>query len=139
MKREIRYIVIHTTATPQSTTVASIQRHWKDTLKWTSPGYHRLIEPNGTVHKLENYDNPTNGVKGHNRNSIHISYIGGVDTSNRPIDNRTPQQKEAIIDCIVEALGYAQKKVFIQGHRDFEGVAKACPCFDAIAEYRFLQ
>jgi len=138
-KRDIKYIVIHTTATPQTTTVESIKRYWKDSLKWTSVGYHKLIEPNGTVHSLENFDHPTNGVRGHNKHSIHISYIGGVDKYNKPIDNRTAAQKESILECIDEALKYAGKKVFIQGHRDFEGVAKACPCFDALAEYRHIQ
>jgi N-acetylmuramoyl-L-alanine amidase len=138
MKREIRYIVIHTTATPQTATVANIQRYWRETLGWKSPGYHRIIESNGTIHKLESFDNPTNGVKGHNRHSIHISYIGGVDAKGKSIDNRTPQQKAAIIDCIYEAIGYIGRKPFIQGHRDFEGVKKDCPCFDAISEYKNL-
>ncbi|HEY4756052.1 MAG TPA: N-acetylmuramoyl-L-alanine amidase [Ignavibacteriaceae bacterium] len=135
MKREIKYIVIHTTATHQTATVENIQRYWKEKLGWNSPGYHRIIEPDGTINKLESFDKPTNGVKGHNRNSIHISYIGGIDKEGKSIDNRTPQQKAAIIDCICEAIGYAGRRPFIQGHRDFEGVKKDCPCFDALEEY----
>src|SRR3990170_2200908 len=32
MKREIKYIVIHTTATHQTATVENIQRYWKESL-----------------------------------------------------------------------------------------------------------
>lgn len=138
MKREIRHIVIHCTATPQTATVENIQRYWKETLGWRSPGYHRIIDSDGTIHKLEVFDNPTNGVKDHNRHSIHISYIGGIDAKGKSVDNRTPQQKAAIIDCIYEGIGYAGRKPFILGHRDFDGVKKDCPCFDSIPEYQNL-
>lgn len=136
--REIKYIAIHCTATPQTTTVESIQRHWKETLKWKSPGYHRLIDKDGKVHKLSHFDSPTNGVKGFNSNSIHISYIGGVDAKNKPLDNRTEFQKASILNCILEALNYVGKKVIIQGHKDFPNVSKACPSFEAKKEYSWI-
>jgi len=41
--REIKYIVIHCTATPQSATVASIQRYWREVLKWKIGG----VDANG--------------------------------------------------------------------------------------------
>jgi N-acetylmuramoyl-L-alanine amidase len=138
MKREIRYIVIHCTATHQTATVEAIQRYWRENLKWKSPGYHRIIEADGTIHKIESFDNPTNGVKGHNRHSIHISYIGGIDRNGKPLDNRTDAQKAAILDCIYEAMSYAGRKPFIQGHRDFEGVNKACPSYNALDEYKCI-
>jgi len=141
--RNIDFIVLHCTATPQTTTVESIKRHWKDVLKWKSVGYHRLIEPDGTINKLSHFDNPTNGVKGFNHNSIHISYIGGVDSKNKPLDNRTDAQKAAIEDCIYEAISYIKsqnpsKKFVIQGHRDFPGVSKACPSYPAKQEYSWM-
>ena len=78
-----------------------------------------------------------NGVKGYNKESIHISYIGGVSKEGRPEDNRTAVQKEAILLCIKEAIEWSDNKCpIIQGHRDFHNVKKACPSFDAKAEYR---
>lgn len=135
--RKVNNIVIHCTATPQSATVQSIQNYWKKNLGWNSPGYHRLIEADGTVHSLSNFDNPTNGVAGHNSDSIHISYIGGVDGKNIPLDNRTVEQKCAILHCIAE-VRKIYPKARILGHRDFPKVAKACPSFDAINEYKNL-
>lgn len=137
MKRSIKFIAIHTTATQPNATVAAIQRHWKDVLGWKSPGYHLLIESNGTIHRLLPFDGVANGVKGFNNHSVHISYIGGITKEGKPVDNRTAAQKEAILVCIKEVKEWADNKaLIIQGHRDFPNVNKACPCFDAKAEYR---
>ena len=134
--RTIDWLVVHCTATPQTTTVESIQRYWRENLKWKSPGYHFLIEANGTVHNLQPINLPSNGVAGHNANSIHISYIGGVN-GQKAVDNRTEAQKREILRLLTDL-----KKQFpnakIQGHRDFPRVAKACPSFDAKKEYSAL-
>jgi len=135
--RKVKNIVIHCTATPQSAKPQSIINYWKNNLGWKSPGYHRLIEADGTINELSSFENPTNGVAGHNSDSIHISYIGGVDVKNNPVDNRTAEQKCAILHCISEARKlYPNAKIL--GHRDFPKVAKACPSFDAVNEYKNL-
>jgi N-acetylmuramoyl-L-alanine amidase len=116
--------------------VASIQRYWRDNLKWRSPGYHFLIEANGTVNNLQPITLPSNGVAGHNANSIHVSYIGGVN-GQRAVDNRTDAQKTALL-TILRDLKKQFPNAIIQGHRDFPRVAKACPSFDARKEYATL-
>jgi N-acetylmuramoyl-L-alanine amidase len=138
---KVKYIVIHCTASWG--TVDSVKRYWRNVLGWRNPGYHRFIDEDGTVHKLANYNAVTNGVRGYNNECIHISYKGGVDRNNVRIakDTRTASQKEAIIDCIEDALkwlktnGQNPDEVIIQGHRDFPNVAKDCPSFDAKKEY----
>jgi N-acetylmuramoyl-L-alanine amidase len=128
MSKKIKYLAIHCTATPQTATIQSIRNYWKNVLKWKSVGYHYIIEPNGKVVQLADISLITNGVKGFNSESIHISYIGGVDSKNKPIDNRTQEQLKSMIELIKDI-----KKLFpniiIQGHRDF-GAKKACPSFD---------
>lgn len=140
--RRIDFIVIHCTATPQTTKVQSVLNYWKNVLKWRRPGYHFLIEANGNVVKLQDIDEPTNGVAGFNRNSIHISYIGGIDKNGKPVDNRTTEQKKALIETIISVrnrIALNQRKFpLIQGHKDFPGVNKACPSFDAKQEYQNL-
>lgn len=137
MKRPIKYIAIHCTATQQTATVAAIQRYWRDKLGWKAPGYHLLIEPNGTIHQLLDFNGVANGVRGFNRDSVHISYIGGVNKAGRALDNRTDAQKKAILECIDRVIEWSDNKcLIIQGHRDFPNVKKACPSFDAKAEYR---
>lgn len=129
--RKIDYIVIHCTATPQSATVESIKNYWKNNLKWSAPGYHHIIESNGNVVNLQQIDKPTNGVAGHNANSIHISYIGGIDTEGKSFDTRTPAQIESMVRLLLRyKIMFPTAKIL--GHRDFlkEGVNwKDCPSF----------
>nr|DAY11526.1 MAG TPA: endodeoxyribonuclease I [Caudoviricetes sp.] len=135
--REIKFLAVHCTATPQTATVSSIQSYWRNVLKWKMPGYHFIIKPDGEVVKLLSVDEISNGVKGFNSVSINIAYIGGVDSQNNPIDNRTPAQKKALRD-LLEKFKIVHPKAIIQGHRDFPGVKKACPSFDAKKEYEHL-
>lgn len=127
--RQIKYIVLHCTATKQNATVKSIQDYWRNVLGWKSPGYHFLIEKTGKVHELHPIELPSNGVAGYNKNSIHISYIGGIDFKGKAIDNRTQQQQDAQLEIIMDLLSkFPNAKVL--GHRDFPGVKKECPSFD---------
>ena len=135
--REIKYLAVHCTATPQTATVSSIQSYWRNVLKWKMPGYHFIIKPNGEVVQLLEIEKVSNGVKGFNSVSINISYIGGVDSQNKPIDNRTENQKKALLD-LLKKLKKQFPKAIIQGHRDFPEVKKACPSFNAKEEYKNL-
>ena len=139
--REIKHIVIHCTATPQTATVASIQRYWREVLKWKANGYHAIIAAGGIITRLAPDEAICNGVAGFNRNALHVSYIGGVDENGKPLDNRTDAQKAALYFFV---SGWAAKypDAKIMGHRDFsrdlnrDGIlqpsewAKACPSFD---------
>jgi len=133
--RIIKYIVIHCTATQPNTKKEAILNYWKNTLKWKSVGYHRLIDANGIIHELANYDQITNGVKGYNSESIHFSYIGGIDEAGRPKDTRTIKQKESLL-YLVEKAKKKYPEAIVLGHKDFKGVVKACPSFDAKSEYK---
>ncbi len=137
MMRPINYLVVHCTATPQSAKVESIQNYWKQAMGWKSPGYHFIVKPDGSYVNLQPIEKASNGVAGHNANSIHISYIGGVDGKNMPLDNRTAAQKATILK-LLQDLKKQFPKAVIQGHRDFQGVHKACPSFDAKKEYQSL-
>lgn len=136
--RTIKFIAVHCTATQPTATVEAIQQYWRNTLGWKSPGYHYLIEPNGTIHNLQPEDKISNGVAGYNATSIHVSYIGGVDRKNKPKDTRTDEQKAAMLS-IITTLKQKYPAAVIQGHRDFPGVKKACPSFDAKKEYQCIK
>jgi N-acetylmuramoyl-L-alanine amidase len=99
-------------------------------LNWRSPGYHFIIERDGKVVDNWPIEKTTNGVKGHNHDSIHISYIGGIDAKGKPTDNRTKEQKQAMAELVAKLTDkFPNAKVL--GHRDFPNVNKACPCFGA--------
>lgn len=128
--RQIKYIVLHCSATSPDTKVQSILNYWKNNLGWRNPGYHFLIEADGTVNNLLPIEKVSNGVRGFNQVSVHISYIGGVDTDGTtPKDTRTPQQVLSQLDLIIK-MRDKFPQADILGHKDFPGVNKACPSFD---------
>lgn len=133
--RQIKYIVIHCTATPQNTTIQSIKNYWKNVLKWKSVGYHLIVKADGSYERLADDSEVTNGVAGYNSNSIHISYIGGIDSKGKALDNRTVMQKKTLL-TLVRTMKERYPGAIVLGHRDFPKVAKDCPSFDAIKEYR---
>jgi N-acetylmuramoyl-L-alanine amidase len=135
--RQIKYLVVHCTATPQSTTVESIQRYWRERLGWKANGYHKIIKANGEVITLAQDDAVCNGVAGFNSVSLHVSYVGGIDSRGNPLDNRTQGQKDAISQ-VLHAWKQKYPSAIIQGHRDFPKVNKACPSFNAKAEYSHI-
>lgn len=148
LKRDIRHIVVHCTATRQSVSVEQILHFFK-TRGWKAPGYHYIVSPDGTCRSTWPEHLVANGVKGHNADSVHVAYIGGIDAHGRPVDNRTPQQRAAL-KHIVTLLRAQYPKAMVCGHRDLSPdldgngriepweYVKACPCFDAVKEYAVI-
>jgi len=129
LKRNIKYIAMHCTASKPEATLEELRTMWKEERGWKHPGYHYLIDREGEVLQLQHEKDIANGVKGYNTECIHIAYIGGVDKENKPMDNRNPAQMEALFFKIVE-LAEKYPNAEIKGHRDFPDVHKDCPCFD---------
>lgn len=92
--RQITHIVVHCSATPQTTTVESIQNYWKTKLKWGYPGYHYIIQTYGNIVHLLDISQKSNGVAGWNHTIIYVCNIGGITSDRKPTDNRTQQQKK---------------------------------------------
>jgi N-acetylmuramoyl-L-alanine amidase len=138
MNRDIRYIVVHCTATSPSAKVESIQTYWQKKLNWKNPGYHILIDEFGKCHYLLEDEGIANGVRGYNSVSVHVSYIGGIDEKGNAKDTRNEPQKRSLLECL-----YNWKRKYpnavIQGHCDFPNVTKACPSFDAKQEYLHIK
>ena len=109
---------------------------------WKNPGYHYIVFPNGNIEQPLSENEVSNGVQGYNSTSINIAYVGGIDNKGRAIDNRTEAQKNALLEKLTE-LKKRYPNAHIMGHRDIWGKDKSkwkkmCPCFDAEAEYAFL-
>lgn len=153
--RFIKYIVIHCSAGYGSW--EAIQKYWRS-MGWKTDGYHFYILTDGTIIEGVPLANVSNGVGGFNTPSVHISYQGGVarDNYKKAVDTRTPEQKEAILECIDRAFKFFKQHqdisgIKILGHRDFSpdknlnGMIdaneriKECPSFDAIPEYLWLR
>lgn len=126
--RTINTIVLHCTATKQNATIKSILKYWKTVKRWKTPGYHYLITATGEIEYIWPIRLPSNGVKGHNKDSIHIGYIGGIDQNNKAIDNRTPKQIAAQVKILKE-LKKLLPNAKIKGHNEFK-TQKQCPSFN---------
>lgn len=127
--RTIKYIVIHCTNTSQNSKIEAIKNYWKTVKGWKAPGYHIIIKPDGEPVELLPIEKVSNGVEGYNKVSIHIAYIGGIDSKKKSVDNRTTEQKETML-MLINSLKQMFPDAIVQGHRDFTGVKKDCPCFD---------
>lgn len=147
--RNIKYLVVHCTASNQSQSAQDIVNYHLKTLKWRRPGYHYIIDAVGVVHATHPEELISNGVKGYNTHCINIAYIGGVENIGGKLvakDNRTEAQRKAL-RILLKSLRISYPSAVIQGHRDFSPDLnknqivdpweriKACPCFDAKIEY----
>lgn len=141
MKRDIKYIFVHCTASSQKWGVRELQAEFK-AKGWKNPGYHKVVTVDGIVHAMLDLDKVSNGVQGYNSKAVNVAYVGGVDGKGKPIDNRTEAQKVALKSLLKEL--HAQfPKAIIMGHRDIWGSdsrkwKKWCPCFNAEEEYKDL-
>jgi N-acetylmuramoyl-L-alanine amidase len=144
-------IVIHCSAGSQSQSAKEIIAYHLRPISrggrgWKTPGYHYIIEKDGNIVQAVDEERIANGVKGYNRDSIHICYIGGVDNNAQSIDNRTECQKEAMHRLVNDILR-RRPGLDVCGHRDLspdrngDGKIdksewiKACPSFDVRSEH----
>ena len=110
---------------------------WHRQRGWKGIGYHYLIRLDGTVERGRPEAEIGAHCQDHNLHSIGICYVGGLDSRNRPADTRTPAQRLALRE-LLETLHARYPHALIVGHHLFHP-QKACPCFDAAAEYADLQ
>lgn len=129
------YLVIHAADTmPKMVNVdaAEIDR-WHRARGWQCLGYHFVIKRDGKVEEGREVNKIGAHVEGHNANSVGICLVGGLAADGKtPENNYTPEQW-ASLKKLLKDLKEKYPKATIQGHRDFPGVSKACPCFDAKA------
>ena len=134
-RRRIDAIVIHCTASkPDVDLTAQDVRTMHKRQGWSDIGYHYLIRLDGRIELGRDVDIIGAHVEGHNAHTIGVCYVGGLDRNGKPYDTRTENQKASLLSLLM-MLRKTYPKAVIKGHRDFPGVKKACPCFDAIPEY----
>lgn len=93
-----------------------------------TPGYHLIVNFNGTYERLAEDSEIAFGAAGHNTHSIHIAWKGGWKNK-KAVDNRTNEQKTTLL-TLVRTMRSRYPDAKIVGHTDFDGVSKACPSFD---------
>ncbi|MEM1360399.1 MAG: N-acetylmuramoyl-L-alanine amidase [Pseudomonadota bacterium] len=132
--RHIDKIIWHCAATKEGQDVKTgTIRQWHFDRGWSDIGYHFVIELDGSRHAGRPLSRIGAHVKGLNKPSIGICYVGGVDKNGNPKDTRTAAQKKELY-ALTEELLARFPGTTVHGHNQF--AAKACPSFDAQADWK---
>jgi N-acetylmuramoyl-L-alanine amidase len=136
--RKLNEIIVHCSATPEGKnfTVEQIRR-WHKARGWSDIGYHYVIYLDGSVHEGRSIRLKGAHVAGRNTGTIGVCYIGGVKRDGKtPKDTRTAAQKKSLELLLKRLLSEYPSINKISGHNQYAN--KACPCFNADAEYSSL-
>lgn len=134
--RSIQYLVVHCSATRVNipfTEKQLLQCHLQRGFKCI--GYHFYVTKDGVLHQTRPMSEIGAHALGFNLHSLGICYEGGLNEDGKPADTRTGLQKETLRRALGE-LKILFPGAKIVGHYQLSAnVHKACPCFDARAEY----
>lgn len=140
VRRDIKEIIIHYTATPQGEEFSNAQITASHLARgFSSIGYHYVIGLGGEIRPGRPEAIIGAHCTGHNAHSLGVCYVGGCPPRSTPgwknigLDTRTSAQKRALLSLLRD-LKKRYPKATIHGHREF--AAKPCPGFDARAEYK---
>ena len=115
MKRHIKYIVLHSTAT------------FEPKISQFYGSFHYVVERNGEIKRVHPDQQIIKNVIEIDNDAIHVAYVGGRNKTGNLGDTRTPVQEEALFNKLV-ALSVKYPSARIMGHDEFEASAN-CPGF----------
>lgn len=125
----MKEIILHCSATKENADFSAADiKKWHLQRGFKNIGYHYVIRLDGTVEAGRKEDEMGAHCLGHNKDSLGICYIGGLDKDGKPKDTRTQAQKEALYNLVGKLmLKYNIDVDSIHCHYEFAN--KACPCF----------
>ncbi len=132
-------IIVHCSSTREGKDIKAADiRRWHLHEGYTDIGYHYVIDLDGTIEPGRPLDEIGAHCHGHNKESVGICYVGGINKAGYSADTRTPAQKRALARLIwrltTQALNAGFELPAVHGHHDYCSW-KDCPCFDAHKEY----
>ena len=154
--RRIDSIVIHGSWTKPGVDIGVEEiRRWHTDPKeeggrgWSDIGYHYVVRRDGTVEEGRPAEKQGAHVGGHNKHTLGICLVGGredetPDTAGLPEEakqellwefNYTERQIRALVQLVTK-LQLRHDVEEVLGHRDYPGVTKRCPGFDAATFFR---
>lgn len=137
--RKINKLIVHCSATPEykNFDVNDIREWHVKGNGWSDCGYHYVIKLDGTLQEGRPVEKIGAHCAGHNRDSIGVCYIGGMDKNMKEWkDTRTPEQTETLHDLLSD-LKQTHPSAIVYGHKDFTD-KKKCPSYDAKEEYKLI-
>lgn len=135
--RPVTEIIVHCSATEAGKDFRAddIRRWHVKGNGWKDIGYHFVIDIDGTIEVGRPMAQKGAHTANHNEKTVGICYVGGLKYG-KPADTRTEAQKRSLRSLIQVMKSCFPDIAKVSGHRDYAN--KACPCFDAHAEYDIL-
>ena len=146
---DVDTIVVHCSATKADQDIGASELNEMHKVRgWNMIGYHQVIRRNGAVEGGRPLNTVGAHAVGHNRHTVAVCMVGGLDTNGKPEDNFTPEQYRSLISVISNFKATFPNIKDVCGHRDLspdvdgDGVIepwewlKACPCFDTRSWYK---
>lgn len=126
--RKITHIILHCAATKPSMDIGAKEiERWHRNRGFFTIGYHFVIRRDGTWEVGRPLEQPGAHAVGHNKHSIGICIVGGLNEKGQPEANYTEAQWNTLKE-LVTYLRNLFPGVAVIGHRDV--AAKDCPCFN---------
>lgn len=127
--RDIDEIILHCSATPEGRAhdVADIRRWHVDGRGWSDVGYHFCILIDGTIEAGRPVNIQGAHVKGRNKTSIGVCYIGGCDKDMKAKDTMNHGQERAFLNLVATLRGIYGEELRVSGHNQY--AKKSCPSF----------
>lgn len=116
MKRHIKYIIVHSTATFDP----KLSQFYGD--------FHYVVERSGEIKRIHSEAAIVKNVLPADNEAIHIAYAGGRNKTGNLGDTRTPVQEESLYNKLI-ALSVKYPSARIMGHSEFEA-SSGCPGFN---------
>ena len=90
--RQIDEIIVHCSATREGRdfSAADIRRWHVADRHFSDIGYHFVVRIDGSIEAGRPLRRPGAHCRAHNRRSVGVCYIGGLDRNGHPADTRTP-------------------------------------------------
>ena len=135
--RDINKIILHCSATREGQDISTETiRGWHVNERgWSDIGYHYVVLLDGTVDKARPVERQGAHVRGKNKGSIGVCYIGGCDANMNPKDTRNEAQKKSLEELITYLME-SYDDATLHGHNEFS--SKACPSFNVQEVYKEL-
>lgn len=130
-RKSTEFIVVHCSATRPSMNIGVKEiTQWHKAKGWKTIGYHYVITRDGVLQTGRRENEIGAHVEGHNANSIGVCLVGGVHEDSLAAENNFTDAQFKALKTLLGFLRVKYPTAVIQGHRDFAGVNKSCPCFD---------
>ena len=124
----INRVILHCSTTNEGTDVtAAMIRAWHKDRGWSDIGYHYIVRLDGTVESGRPINKRGSHVRGHNKDSIGICYVGGLDSNGHAKNTMTAQQRRSIETLCRSLCTALNKPLTLHGHSEF--TRKDCPSF----------